>query len=331
MIYGVLPNGEGFRRMPLDIIMQRIAEFQLANISPTLDVSAGSPQHGINLSFARQIDELWTIAEQVYEIDPDVAAAFQLQIVSKLTGTARRGASHSTVSATVELDSGTTLLAGTHFANVTGQPENRWTPLANFTAPSTGSHQVVFRAEETGPIQAAAGTLEVINTSVTGWDSITNALAATVGRNIDDDDELRARREADVAQTGSATAQAIRADVNDVENVESVTVFENKGDVIDANGLPPHSVEVIVDDGDPAAATDNEIAQAIFDATGAGIRWFSTTGDSGVAADDQGVENTVPFSRVAFVPIHLAYEIEVTDEYTSDTEFKSFIVAEANK
>lgn len=330
--YGVLPGGAGFRRKPLDVIMQEIGEHQRANVSPSLVTSEDSPQGQLNMSVARQVDQAWRELEKLYTLDPDKRTGAMLQMLAKLTGTVRRGASPSFVACQCNLDEGTTLLAGTHFANVVDDPDSRWTPVADFTADSDGTHEVLFQSEETGPIAATASTITVINTTLNGWNSVTNPEDATLGRTVDDDATLRERRDEDVAQAGSATARAIRADVNDVETVQSVTVFENKGDTYDARGLSPHSVEVLIDDGDPPPGdNDDEIAQAIFDAVGAGINWYSSTGDLGTATDDDGVEHIVRFSRVAYVDVHLTYSLTVGPEYAGDAAFQTFIATAAGE
>jgi hypothetical protein len=228
----------------------------------------------------------------------------------------------------VTADIGTVLESGVHFANVQGDPENQWTPTEDFTAPSTGTHDVVFRAAETGPVSANAGTLTVISTSVTGWTTITNPDDAAVGREADEDSDLRSRREADLARAGSGTRLAIQSDVNALDDVQAVIVFENKTDSVDANGLPPHSIEVVVDDGEVPAVDDDVLAQAIFDSTGAGIQWHGT-GSSGTATDEEGTDYTVPFTRVTFVDVHLAYTIETGAGYIGDAQLQSDIVEQA--
>lgn len=331
--YGVTPTG--FVRKPYEVILQEINEYQLANVSPSLDVSPESPQGQLNSAIARQIAALWEQAETMFHgLDPDAAEGFLLQNLAKLTGTGKRPASFSLVTAQVNADIGTVLLAGVHFASLADDPENQWTPVDDFEAPFTGTHDVVFRAAAAGPVQANANTLTVITTTVTGWNSIDNALAATQGLEADDDAELRLRREADIARAGSGTRLAIQSDVGAIEDdlgnrPSAVIVFENKLDYV-VDGIPPHAVEVVVDDGDPPAIDDDLIAQAIFDSTGAGIQWASQSGDSGTATDEEGTDYTVPFTRVTFRDIHLAYELETGPGYVGDAAVKQYVFEQAS-
>lgn len=328
--YGV--TAEGFVRKPLEVIIEEINEYLWANVSPTLDVSPESPQGQINSAFARQLNSVWELAEILYHgNDPDGAEDFLLQNLAKLTGTAKQGATKSRVTATVNLDIGTTLISETHYANVSGQPDNRWTPEEDFTAPSTGNHSVVFVAEFAGPVVANASTLNVINTSLTGWNSITNAASATTGEEAQDDEDLRAAREEDLAKAGSATLQAVIADAGEVSGVAHAHGYQNRGSVADANGLPPHSLEIVIDDGAVPDADDDELAQAIFDSTTAGIQWYSNDGNSGTALDGNGDEHTVGFSRVQFVNIHFAYELETGAGYVGDASVKEYVKERAEE
>jgi hypothetical protein len=140
----------------------------------------------------------------------------------------------------------------------------------------------------------------------------------------------------DVARTGASTVDAIRADVLDIASTDpaftkilSCTVFENVTDVTDANGLPPHSFEALVYDGDvPGAPNDNLIAQAIWDSKPAGIRAFGSI--TGTAIDKQGNSQTVSFSRVTPIPIYLTYQLVTDGTYPGNTAFEAFIAGLAN-
>jgi hypothetical protein len=174
----------------------------------------------------------------------------------------------------------------------------------------------------TGPVGANAGTLTEDN-SITGWNSVTNALDAKRGQVADTNESLRKRREEELAKAGSATVRAIIADMSALEDdagniaLQSVQVLENDGDVTDANGLPPHSVEVIVDD-DPQIA-DTIIGQAIFDSKGGGIQ--AAGGIVTQATDPLGKSHTVRFTRPTEVDVYLIFHVEKAPDFPGDTLF----------
>ncbi len=327
MTFGV--TATGFLRPSLQELLALIEADQRAEISQSIDLSTESVLGQNNGIYARQLSLAWEALEAIHNgTDPDRAEGDQLTSISKLTGTDRRGESKSIiVGVGVTLDAGTTLTAGTHFAHVSSKPDVRFTPRANFTAPGPGTalYLLDFEAENAGPVQAPATTLNVIATPVVGWVSVTNANDADpLGRLTDADEVLRLRREQALAQAGGSTTGGILSDVLTVPNVTSVQVFENYSDTIDAQGLPSKSFEVVL--WDDAGASNNAIAQAIWDSKPGGIQAYGTGGTSGTATDNNGDVHTVPFSRAVAVPIYLEFDITKRDGYSTAADFKLTVV-----
>jgi hypothetical protein len=80
-------------------------------------------------------------------LDRDTATGDSLTSLGKLTATKRRGAGFALCD--VGLEAGTMLEHDTNFAHVLGEPDNRWTPVEDFTAPTTGTHRLTFREDVT--------------------------------------------------------------------------------------------------------------------------------------------------------------------------------------
>jgi uncharacterized phage protein gp47/JayE len=320
--YGVTPTG--FSRPSVQELLALIEADQRAEISQTLDLSSDSVLGQYNGIVARQLGVAWEAAEAVHDgNDPDRAEDDAATSLAKITGTDREGASKSLVPAQVRLEIGTTLVAGTHFAHVTGKPDVRFTPTEDFTAPgpaSPATYELTFEAENTGPTQAAATTLTVIATPVVGWVSVNNDGDAVPGRAVDDDADLRVRRERALALSGSSGVDQIRADILAVENVTSCQVFENWTDAVDSQGLPAKSFEVVL--FDDAGADDDAVAQAIWDSKPGGIQSYGQTGESGTALDKNGTPHVMAFSRATTVPMYIACKVTPKDGYVGDAEFK---------
>jgi uncharacterized phage protein gp47/JayE len=176
------------------------------------------------------------------------------------------------------------------------------------TSTTAGTYTgIVFQSELTGTTAtAAAGTLTVIATPTTGWISITNPTDATPGTGVESIEAVRARREASLALAGSGPVDAIRADVLAVDGVLQVLVEENTSDAT-VGTLTPHSFRAVVWDGSPAAALDNDIAQAIQGSRPAGIPSLGDESGSAVKAD--GTSVTVNFARATEVPIYVSATI----------------------
>lgn len=308
-------------------ILSELEADQKADVDPAIITAAEEPIGQLNGIFASQLREGWEVLRVAYDAyDPDAAEDDRLDATSAITGTLRRKATKSTVTCTCNLDSGTTLDAGIDAAHVDGQPAIRFLVKTSFTAPSTGNHSVEFESENTGPIVANAGTLTVIATPKTGWNSVTNSLDATLGRVVDNNATLRTRREEELRATGAGTAAAVRADVLALTDVETVTVLENDTDFVDGNGLPPHSLEVVLFDSPTVA--DDVIAQTIFDTKPGGIEMVGTS--SGNAIDSSGNTKVIKFTRPTDRDIFIDFDVDViAAKYVGDTAVKDAVVARA--
>lgn len=168
----------------------------------------------------------------------------------------------------------------------------------------TGAVDVAVTCEVTGPTVAASGTLTVIETPVSGWTSAINVLDADLGRNAETNSALRLRRELELRSTGNAALDAIRGRVLNVAGVTSCSVFENTTDATDVNGLPPHSIEVLVLGG-----TDAAVAAAIWASKAGGIATYGSTTVS--VADAAGGLHDVKFSRPTTKNIYVVMTLSV--------------------
>lgn len=178
-------------------------------------------------------------------------------------------------------------------------------------------------ATVTGPVSAVSGDITEIVTPVSGWSSVINLLDATEGANIETDEDLRVKRELEIAAGGDSTIPAITAALLDVTGVTHVRVFYNNTDTTDADGVPPHSVEPLVQGGDADA-----ICAALFASVAGGIGYHGD--ESGTVTDSEGVEHTIRFSRPEERTIYVdATYTKDPDTYPADgdDQVKAAIVA----
>jgi uncharacterized phage protein gp47/JayE len=294
---------------------------RLADIKSELEAAYKSTfGAGINLEpqsvFGQQIGihsereaAIWELAELVYNSRyPDTAEGASLDNVASITNVARLAATYSRVTATITGTVGVTIPVG-FVASVVGDATARFATQEEYEIGGGGTVDAVMVAEETGPVQAATGTLTIIETPVTGVASITNALDAVLGRDTETDTQLRVRRLISLNRPGTATIDGIRNAVLQVADVVQVAVIENSTDTVDGDGRPPHSFEAVVSGG-----IDADVAAAIFSAKSAGIATYGT--EDKTVTDSQGFEHTVYFSRPVEVPVYLRATITTnTDSY----------------
>lgn len=108
-------------------------------------------------------------------------------------------------------------------------------------------------SEEPGAIPGDAFTITTIGTPISGWEGVANLDTVTPGALEDTDAQYRARHLATLGKNGAGTILSLLGQLRDIRlnpGVESVEVYNNFTSVMDANGLPPHSFEVVIKGGD---------------------------------------------------------------------------------
>lgn len=321
--YGLTPDG--FVAKTLEDIEASIVARQRADIDPNLDTSQYEVIGQLNAVVADELAQLWELAEALHDaMDPDKATGDSQDALYALTGTLREGASKSTVIATVTLSGGTNIAAGDAQASVVGNPAAKFvnvTAMVN-AGGSSAPFPVLFRAVDTGPVAANAGTLTNIDTPRVGWEAITNALDADLGADIEADPLFRVRRIDELAAQGGGSAPSLRADLLGLPTVLAASVVENDTDAT-VNGQPPHSLEAVVRSVQ-TASDDADIANLIWRNKVGGIQLIGSVSVNIV--DDEGVTRTVKFSRPTVVPIYIALRLRTGTGYLGDTVTKQAIV-----
>ena len=173
----------------------------------------------------------------------------------------------------------------------------------NLTFSRIGS-PVNFECMETGAITPAIGDLTDIVTTYAGWDSVSNNVSANTGREAESDTALRQRWNNSLYARSMGMTDSIASALVTLNGVTSAFVYENDQDTTDADGRPPHSIEAVVNGGEP-----DEIALTIWQKKSAGI---DTYGSQTVSINDsQGFPHTINFNRPLVIPIYL--DITVTE------------------
>lgn len=190
----------------------------------------------------------------------------------------------------------------------------------NLRADEVGA-PIDFFCDDYGPIDPGIGTVTQIVTQLAGWNRCNNNVAAVVGRDNETDTELRQRYGRSVYRKGAALIEAIAAKIyEDVDGVTAAMTFENDTDEIDADGRPPHSIEVVVQGGNETA-----IANTIWQNKAPGIQTFGAT--SVDVYDSQGVKHTIKFNR----PIAKKIWIKVQIVKNEDEDFPGDTTSQAQQ
>jgi uncharacterized phage protein gp47/JayE len=238
------------------------------------------------------------VAAQVYNsFSPATAQSDALSRNVKINGIARRVATFSTVDLRIIGQSGTTIINGIAEDSL-GQ---KWAIPGTVVIPSTGDLTVTATSTVIGAINAAANTITKIATPTLGWQTVNNPSAAAPGIPVETDAELRRRQTQSVAIPAQSVLDGIIGAVASLDGVGRYRGYENDGDVTDANGIPAHSISLVVEGG-----TAQSIAETIATKKTPGTGTYGTTAVT--TADKFGMENVINFFR----PTNATISVEVT-------------------
>ena len=314
--------------------LEAINEDQAQNVDPLLNTQSDSPNGSLTASIVSALREVEELAKEVVTGFSADATGTMADVVALVTGTRREPSAPSRFIGTrrliATLDVGATLDAG-YLIAVDGAPQIQFRTLAT-VGPTlvAGEYYVPAECTEDGPVAVNTDTLTIPVTPAVGLISIRNPFPAILGKYEDTDEELLIRRETELRAAGSASAPAMAADVKAIEvdgtkTVLSVQWLENVLDYPDANGLPPHSVEILVFDGVDEPTPNDVIAQTLWDSKGGGTRLVGNR--SGNALDPNGDTHVVFFSRPVPVPFKLRATLKPLPGYVGDAGVKAAVVS----
>ena len=313
-------------------ILAKIQADQLATVDPALNQDPTEPLGQFNGIFANKLATAYEILDTIYEgFDPDKSEGDQLASNAALTGVTKIPATYSVVTCSATLASLFSAAPGTMTASVAGQPGITFVNRDQVTIPgAAGPYRLVFRASVTGPVAANSGTLTVIAIPVPGWTAITNTSDAVLGTVVETDTALKLRRVAELTKGGSCGVDSIRAALLApalVPGIISAVVLENVTNLVDANGLPPHSFCAVIWDGATPAAVDLTIANTIWANKPSGIQPFGLTAFA--ITDSNGGAQTVSFTRVTQKAVYFVLTVTKNSLFPADgiIEVQNAIIA----
>ena len=300
MAFGVTP--EGFKLKTLsDIKSEKEADLK-SSLGASINLSDNSVLGQLVGVNSESLSSLWEQLQNVYNsFNPELAGGVSQDNISSINNIVRLKALPSTVTATITGTASVSVDAGFQ-VSVQGNPNAIFETLEDVQIGLGGTVDVFMQAVATGPTIALAGTLTEIVTPVGGVDSVSNALDADVGRDLETDNEFYLRRLELLNKSGTATIEGIRKAILEVEDVEQATVIENDTNAVDSDGRPPKCFETFVLGG-----VDADIATTIFNSKSAGIQAYGSVTE--LVTDSQGINHTIEFSRPNELDIYMIVNI----------------------
>lgn len=271
--------------------------------------------------FAAKLFDVMQLAELNYNNrSPATASGAALDTLVAINGLQRQPATASTATVTLTGTSGAVISGGAVQQVSTGY---LWSLPASVTIGSDGTAEALATCQQLGPTIAVPGDLSIIATPTAGWVSVTNAAAADLGRAVETDAELRARQAQSVANPSQTIIESLQGGIASLPGVSLVKVYQNDTNETDENGLPPHSVEAVVEGGE-----DYDIAYQINLRKDDGV---STNGtESETVVDAMGQSHTINFSRPTQTPIYVSMTIKPLVGYKGSDSIKAAVAAYIN-
>lgn len=256
--------------------------------------------------FARAIndDNGGTIAAY-QSFRPGFARGVGLSSVVKINGLKRATPSNSTADLTIVGQATQVITNG-----VAGDGTNRWVLPTPVTIPLSGSIVVTATCDAEGAITATAGSITKILTPTLGWQTVTNVADATPGAPVESDATLRRRQAASTGLPAQSPLQAVEAAILELAGVTRVQPYENDTDSTNGDGIPQHSIAMVVEGGDAT-----QIASTILFKKSEGAATYGTTTEN--VPDFKGVPRAINFFRPTDKRIDVEISIHPLTGYTS--------------
>lgn len=325
--YGVLSTGFNAKRLDDVRASLRAAMRTLFGDQVNLTDDSGFSQF-IDI-FAGAIAENWQAQAAVYAaFDPASAVGAALENLAALSRVEKKRATASVGTLRFTGTPGTAIVEGVLVRS----------PALNLTVETTdaavigggGTVDVAAAAVDTGPLAFGASTLTQLVNPVVGVSSVTNPDAFVAGRDVEQDEELRVRREASLQAGGSCVDRAVAARLRALDGVLQAFVYSNRSDTTDAFGFPQKSMNVVVWPSSLDADYRASIARIIDRHAPAGIGF---SGDIVLnVVDNQGYDQAVAFRFAEAVDVYLQVDLTTDDAYPldGDAQIAALLVARGN-
>ena len=302
-------NGSPVLPAETDILAGVQADINLAfggGVNPSLQTPQGQIAQSETAIIGDKNNQIAYIANQV---NPSMASGIWQDAIGEIYFITRIPGAGTVVSVTCTGAVGTIIPIGSVVQDSSGY---LYSSTATATIPSGGSIIVQFQNQTQGAIACAIGAINTIYTAVSGWDTVYNFTAGSLGNLVESRTAFEARRSASVAGNSVNSLDSIRASVLSVPNVISAAVIDNPTNSTITYGptnysMAAHSITVSV-----AGGTSSAIAQAIWNKKPPGTGY---NGNTSATVYDTSYPTPYPSYTVTWltptsVPIYFAIQIK---------------------
>lgn len=262
-----------------ELVSQYTAAFQTI-YGPDIDLDPDSPDGQMIMLFLQSVLDLEDLLVQIYNMfDPDNAIGSILDQRVAINGIQRQAGTNTVTNITVATSQSVNLYGLDQtiqpvftVADASGNQYQLQITQLGFN-PGGGGAALAFQAANPGALSPTPNTITVPVTVVLGVTSINNPTAATsIGLNEETDAALRVRRQQSVSLSSQGYLKGLLAALLNISGVTAAFVYENTSGTTNSDGVPGHSIWVIVN----GSALASDIANAIYSKRNAACGMFGS-------------------------------------------------------
>jgi uncharacterized phage protein gp47/JayE len=280
-----------------------------------ITVDSNTPDGQLINLYAQSMRDLLEVVQQVYiGFDVEQAIGIVLDQRVSLLGIQRQGATFTQQQVEITTDRSLTLEGldadatdpdGTGYT-VADDTGTQFILLDTFNAPSAGTYNLTFRAQELGSITTTPNTVTNPVTVVLGVTNIDNPTGALeIGLDGELDAALRLRSTKSTANKSEGFIDGLTGLLLNIDGVTDARVYENDTASTDGDGIPPHSIWTIVEGG-----ANTDIANTIYSTKNAGCGMKGTV--TVEITTINGSIFTARFDRPASKSLWIRFDIQAT-------------------
>ncbi len=217
-----------------------------------IDLSSSSPDgQKMNIDIQTILDIQDLLAEIYSGFDPDNAVGKTLDQRVAINGIERQGGTFTLTPISITTDRALNLYGLDQTIQpvytVADNAGNQWKLIATQTISGAGTSSFSFRSANPGMSLTVPNSIQTPITIVLGVTNINNpSIYSQLGENEESDPALKIRRQQSVAIPSQGFYDSIKAALGNTTGITSSCPYENYTDTTDSNGVPPHSIWVIV-------------------------------------------------------------------------------------
>lgn len=260
-----------------ELVTNLTAQYQVI-YGADIDLDSDTPDGQTINNFAQVAADEGDLLTQIYNMfDPDNAIGVVLDQRVAINGIQRLGGTFTVTNITLVTSGALTLYGLDQTAQpvytVADNANNQWQLQSTQIVNAAGTYIFSFQAANVGAVITIPNTINVPVTIVLGVVSVNNpAIYTTLGTNQETDAALKIRRQKSVSLPSQGYLAGLLAALENTPGVTFAFIEENTTSTTNGDGVPGHSIWVIV----AGTATAASIANAIYVKRNAGCGMFGS-------------------------------------------------------